>query len=146
MEDLRTACDARQILLGVWEPEPNPGSAQPTVDTYDADFYLAQAEAPNDWVAIAEQALSVPKAIVTTLFGQDVQSTNALVQHGWKCLTECYISENPNATPDRMDFEARKLGWKGTQPVFGFQGVGPDPYEKWANWIGHGIWSAEYAF
>lgn len=145
--DLRAACEARGVRFGVWDPEPTPGSGTAAVASYDAQFYIAQAEAPGDWVAIAEQSLAVPKAIVTTLFGQNAESTRALVANGWKCLTECYLSEGDTFTPDRMNYEAYKLGWPATQPVFGcYHGKTMEDYQQWINWRGWSIWSAEYVW
>lgn len=146
--ELRAQCHAQGMLFGVWEPEPDAGTANPAVAAYEADFYIAQAESPApDWIGIAAQPLVVPKAIVTTLWGQNAATTTALRDAGWKCLTECYIGQNPNATPDRMDFSAKQLGWDHTQPVFGvYGGKSLVDYTQWFGWKGHGIWSAEYLF
>ncbi len=41
-----------------------------------------------------------------------------LIQDGWACVTECFVTEAPNATPDNTNWYAtRNLGWATTQPM-----------------------------
>lgn len=40
-----------------------------------------------------------------------------LVDAGYACVTECFISESPNSTPANMNFTASQLGWSRTQPM-----------------------------
>jgi hypothetical protein len=46
------------------------------------------------------------------------EKAKPLVDAGWACVTECFISESPNATPaNTNDFATRVLGWAETQPM-----------------------------
>lgn len=41
-----------------------------------------------------------------------------LIDNGWACITECFITESPNSTPQNTDFFAKSaLGWPETQPM-----------------------------
>jgi hypothetical protein len=57
-----------------------------------------------------------------------------LIDAGFSCLTECYLNENPNATPENLDRMARALGWPGSQPVFGMYPVGGNPVPDYSAW------------
>lgn len=50
--------------------------------------------------------------------------------------TECYLGDNPNATPDRLNWTAQHLGWPTSQPVFGVYNAPPSTYAPWASWPG----------
>ena len=70
-----------------------------------------------------------------------------LIAAGLKCLTEAYLNENPNATPDNLNNIARTLGWAHSQPVFGVYPVGGNPppsYGQWRDWSGWSAYLSEY--
>lgn len=115
----------------------------------DSDFAIAECEGPGDYEGIVNVINGVgagplPKcslAIVTN-FNTPLQSRAAakpLIDAGFTCLTEAYMNEAANITPDSMDFIARNLGWPTSQPVFGVyptHGNPPPSYAKWEDWPG----------
>lgn len=70
-----------------------------------------------------------------------IQAAAPLVSR-FECLTEAYMGDNPNATPDNLNTSARQLGWQHSQPVFG---VYNKPLSEYAPWHGWGGWSAYLA-
>lgn len=50
--------------------------------------------------------------------------------------TECYLGDNPNTTPDRLNWTAQHLGWPTSQPVFGVYNAPQSTYAPWASWPG----------
>lgn len=64
----------------------------------------------------------------------------------WPCLTECYIQDNPLATPPRMEFQARQVGFTNiVQPVFAVHGGKTlADYREWLDYPGWSVWAAEY--
>lgn len=125
----------------------------------DADFTIAELEGQGDYDGVINaintgQLPSVPKAVVTNFNVPLTDSNGAphpeyaapLINAGFACLTESYINENPNATPDNMNLMARNLGWPKSQPVFGIYPVGGvvPSYAQWANWSGWSEYLAEY--
>lgn len=111
------------IWVGAWEAEPIPGSAADCHAMVAPDFYIAQAEGPRDWEGIdASVSLHCPRlphAIVTNFGSLDVEIGEFLSGEGWACLTESYEVENPLATPERQEFEARQRGFSDVQAVAG---------------------------
>lgn len=115
----------------------------------DSDFVIAEIEGPGDYEGVVNVINGIgggplptcSRAIVTN-FNTPLQSRAAaqpLIDAGFTCLTEAYLNENPNATPDRLDSIAKNLGWPGSQPVFGVYPVGGQPvpsYAQWADWPG----------
>lgn len=126
----------------------------------DAGFSIAELEGQGDYDGvvrvISEGKLpSCPIAVVTNFNVPLTNSSGApqpaysapLVNAGFKCLTEAYMNENPNATPDNMNVMARNLGWAHSQPVFGVYPVSGNPppsYDQWKNWAGWSAYLAEY--
>lgn len=103
-----------------------------------------------DWPAcIAALAdLPIPKAIVTN-FAPFVDAQNRprpdlakpLVDAGWTCITENFISETPTATPPRTDFYATvNLGWPETQPMI--EGWEMERYGDLSGFRGVSHWDA----
>jgi hypothetical protein len=115
----------------------------------NSDFAIAEIEGPGDYEGVVNIINGVgagplpkcPLAIVTN-FNTPLQSRLAakpLIDAGFACLTEAYLNENPNATPDNLDNIAKNLGWPSSQPVFGVYPVGGQPvpsYAEWASWPG----------
>jgi hypothetical protein len=75
-------------------------------------------------VVLFLQDLDIAKGVVTN-FAPFVhadgtlwpEKARPLVQAGYACVTENFISESPNSTPANTDFVARQLGWARTQPM-----------------------------
>ena len=123
----------------------------------DADFTIAEVESEQDRIgaiAAAPNLPPIPKAIVTNFSpmtdAQGVpqpEKAEPLIAAGWRCLTESYLADNPNATPERLDFTATvKLGWPSSQPVFGVYESKPlssyaSYFDKWAGWS---VYTSEY--
>lgn len=118
---------------------------------------ILEAEIPGfvpeavDWpsVVAAIQDLPIHKSVVTNFAPfvteaglPDRSKSQPLVDAGYACLTECYLSEAPLATPENTDFYARAhLGWAATQPVLGVYGGKTladyptrDNYQNWSVW------------
>lgn len=114
-----------------------------------ADFTIAEIEGPGDYEGVVNVINGVgagslppqPKAIVTN-FNTPLQSRAAakpLIDAGFACLTEAYLNENPNATPDRLNSFAKNLGWASSQPAAGVYPTASQPnpvplYTQWENW------------
>lgn len=150
--DFRLACHSQGILAGPWFTNGGNVALTPV----DADFTIAELEGPQDYdgiISALPNVPNIPRAIVTN-FGSPLsdargqyhpEKAKPLVDAGWRCLTECYISDNSNATPDNQDYIARKLGWPSSQPVFGTYGsTSLDYYKPWFGWSGWSVYLAEY--
>jgi hypothetical protein len=146
---MRGACIEHGLHFSVWDPDPTPESGAEMVARSGASSYVMQIESIRDWSAIGRAFRkaypTLPAAIVTTLWGLTVDHTRVLVELGFRCITECHTSENPQSTPDRMDFSARQLGWPATQPLIGLSGGKTlSNYPERARYRGWCAWSAEY--
>lgn len=134
------------LLAGPWFTEGGNIYRTPL----DADLTIAENEGQGDYDGIisAENSglvpPSIPKAIVTN-FNVPLRKPNGdlnpsaakpLIDAGYWCLTEAYLGDNPNATPPRLDWNAKQLGWGASQPVFGVWNASPSVYEPWAEWPG----------
>lgn len=99
----------------VWEAEATLGQA--AVDRYGAKAYIAQAEGPGQLEAALNigPSIHVPKALCTNVFMSDSWRFPA----GWTVLVEAYENVNPQATPERLEYEARKRGAQDVYPVYG---------------------------
>jgi len=83
-------------------------------------------EAVN-WVEVIYHLgdLDIPKAVVSN-FAPFVTETGLpdpdkaapLIEAGWSYISENFITESPNSTPERTDWYAKNnLGWAATQPM-----------------------------
>lgn len=92
----------------------------------EAEIPAHRPEAPN-WseVTFYLQDLPIPKAVAATTspFKHEnglpwPEKARPLVDAGWAFLSQCFITESPNSTPDAMNFYATAhLGWASTQPM-----------------------------
>lgn len=149
--DVRSALADRGITPGVWFTYGGNLAFTPG----DAAFVIAEVEGEDDYQGVlANLNQSVPHAILTNFSPFVVNGeysrdrATPLINAGWECMTECYVGDNPQATPDRMDFTARAhLGFPRTQPTFGpYSGGGMSDYTAWMNWPGWSVYLAEYIF
>ena len=136
-------CEQHGIIPGIWVTE----GANITMTPADSSFAIAECEGPGDYNGITANLGNLPScslAIVTN-FNIPLTDTNGapvpaaakpLIDAGFACLTECYLGDNPNATPDRLDCTAKRLGWPASQPVFGVYNKPPAAYAQWADWPG----------
>ena len=133
------------ILPGVWLTVGGNLYQTPA----DAPFAIAECEGPGDYEGIVNVingagAGPLPDCslAICTNFNTPLTTRAAaqpLIDAGFTCLTEAYLNENPNATPDALERQARDLGWPTSQPVFGVYPVGgqqPLTYAQWQNWPG----------
>lgn len=157
--ELRIACRAYDLTFGVWEAEPMPGTGAVAVLESGADHYIAQAESPRPWQSIVDTFRwaypKLPAAVITTFWGlgaledrYDAFVSLPVVEAGFKCLTEAYVVDNPNATPDNLDWIATtKLGWEVSQPAIGvYHGFPAQTYidqYRLAAHPGYWVWLAE---
>lgn len=147
------ACRSAGVLPGVWFTDGGN-----IVDTPpDAAFAIAELEGQGDYDgivnAIQQNRLPACRKAVVTNFNVPLTDPQGrprpefaapLVQANLECLTEAYMNENPNATPDNLDLMARNLGWPRSQPVFGVYSGSPSLYDPWRSWRGHSSYLAEY--
>jgi hypothetical protein len=92
----------------------------------EAEIPAHRPEAVN-WpeVILHLQDLPIPKAVVsnTAAFVHEdgspwPEKAKPLVDAGWHYISENFVSESANATPEQTDFYAtRNLGWRETQPM-----------------------------
>lgn len=109
---------------------------------FGSDFAIAEMEGPGDYIGIAyaiDQGWlpDCSLAVITNFSTIDTTEAKKLVDAGFSCLTEAYLNESANLTPDRLDFTARQLGWPTSQPVAGVYPVGGQPlpdYSQWEDW------------
>jgi len=158
--EVRAACAARGLVFTIWLTRPFDADTvrKAVLDSQAAGIAL-EAEIPAhvpeapDWPSIVNEIADLPvyKAVVTN-FAAFVhpdaypwpEKAAPLVEAGWHCLTECYVGEAPNATPENTDWYARTfLGWPETQPVIGiYAGATFDDYptrDRYRNWS---VWDA----
>lgn len=129
----RQAC-AGKLVFTVWLTRPfdGPKARQAAVESQCQGLIL-EGEIPShrpeavNWpeVIFHTQDLPLPKAIVTN-FAPFVkldgtpwpEKARPLIDAGWSCITENFVTETPTATPARTDFYAtHNLGWPRTQPM-----------------------------
>lgn len=141
--DFAWECRQKGVMPGIWVTEGAKISTTPA----DADFAIAELEGPGDYDGIiaAIDGGTLPTCSLAVCTNFNVPLTNPqgvpqpdkakpLIDAGFSCLTEAYLGDNPEATPDRLDFTARQLGWPGSQAVAGVYNVPPSAYAEWVDW------------
>lgn len=155
---MRDACANHDLIYTIWLTRPfTPELVRQATLASGAAGVLVEGEIPGyvdeavDWPAVIASVADLPvhKGVVTnfapfvTVDGfPDPSKSQPLVDAGWACLTECYLSEAPMSTPENQDFYARAhLGWSETQPVIGIYGGKSfqdyptrDNYRNWSAW------------
>lgn len=122
-----TAAEARQAAIEsdceglILEGEIPPEQFNPVTGEVEA-----KPEAVN-WAEVVFETsdLAIPKAVVSNgapFVHADgtpwPQKAKPLVDADWAYITECFITESPNSTPERTNyFVTRNLGWPETQPM-----------------------------
>lgn len=124
------------IVEGEIAAEIGPGQPNPQAVDWD-ELVSVMADLP------------IPKAVATNFapfMHHDgspwPEKCASLIANKWACITECYLGESPNSTPDNQNFYAtRNLGWPETQPVIGLYGGKTwsdyptrDSYRNWSVW------------
>lgn len=141
--EYREACAGR-LIFTIWLTRPFDGAfaRQMAVET-GCQGILLEGEIPSEsmnwdtgqpeprpeavnWpeVIFHLQDLDIAKGVVTN-FAPFVHWNGALwpekakplVDAGYACVTENFISESPNSVPANTHFTASQLGWKRTQPM-----------------------------
>lgn len=157
---MRDACASAGLIFTIWLTRPfDPDSVRKACLDSQAWGISLEAEIPGhvpeavDWQACVDAIadLAIPKSVVTNFAPfvdeqgyPDPAKAKPLVDAGWACLTEAYLGENPNATPENCDFYARSfLGWTETQPVIGiYAGKTFDDYPTRNNYRNWSVWDA----
>lgn len=127
-------------MAGTWNTEGGNFYKTPS----NADFGICEIEGPGDYEGLANvmdgvgagPMPSCPWGIITN-FNFAPAGAPKLIAAGAACLTEAYLNENPNATPDSLDRIAKAYGWTTSQAVAGVYPVGGQPvpsYAQWENW------------
>lgn len=145
---MKAACDAAGLVFTIWftrsgqsgnDMEFTPAEVRKAVVESGAAGFLGEAEIPpeigggapspqeQNWPDLIHELsdLVIAKGVVTNLAAfmhndgtPYPEKAKPLIDAGWACVTENFISETPNATPARTDFYARvNLGWPETQPM-----------------------------
>lgn len=134
---------ARGIAAGVWQTNPR-------VQLWSGlDFYMAELERPIDTAAFAQLHRSwnprIPSSFISNLDTHgNPDYFKPLVAAGFTAFTEAYLSDNPQATPERMDFTARQVGIPVSYPgpsLYAGRNGHPtlDSYDlsRWPGWAGY---------
>jgi len=166
---VKAACDAAGLIFTIWMTRNfTAAEARQAVVESGAKGFIAEAEIPSEnppgvpnpqaqnWPELIFELsdLNIHKAVVTN-FAPFVHWDGApfpekaapLIDAGWHCMTECYLSEAPLATPERTNFYAiTNLGWSETQPVLGIYGGKTysdyptrDNYRNWSVWDANSV-------
>jgi hypothetical protein len=130
--EYRAACQGK-LVFTIWLTRPFDGALarQMAVESQAAGILL-EGEIPPDrpesvnWPEVIFHLSDLPlaKGVVTNFapFVDDQgqlrpDKAKPLVDAGYACITENFISETPTATPPRTNFTATQLGWARTQPM-----------------------------
>lgn len=76
----------------------------------------------------------MPHAVITNFNTIDAERAAPLIEAGFSCITEAYLGDNPQATPDNLDNDARHRGWAYTIPAFGVWNKPLQEYQQWFGW------------
>jgi hypothetical protein len=160
---LKQECEQHEQIYGIWETTPGGIKTVTNIDLFSPQCYSGEGEKLIDWPTVVEEVRhdypDLPCSTVTN-FGGNLTILNAdgsanvaatkshcapLIEGDFRCLTECVLPENPNATIENMAWEASWRGWTQPQPVLYFQnGFDFDDYGGIPDELCWGAWSAEY--
>lgn len=129
----RQACIGK-LVFTVWLTRPfDAAFARQAAVESQCQGLILEAEIPAhrpeavNWPEVIFQLsdLDIPKAVVTNnaaFVHEDgkpwPEKAKPLVDAGWAYISECFITEAPNATPANYDdYATRVLGWAETQPM-----------------------------
>jgi len=129
---------AEGLLAGCWFTQGGDLYATPA----GSDLAIAEIEGPGDYDGVvnvitgsgAGPLPACPLGVVTNFSTITRDRAKVLIDAGFTCLPEAYMNENPNHTPDAMNYTARNLGWPTSQPVAGVYPVGGNPVPSYAEW------------
>lgn len=133
--EFRDGCNAHGLLAGVWPTDAWNLHMTPA----DAAFVIAELESPGDYNGIlANPTPQIPHAVITNFvpFADYGLDPVPIIQRGYVCITEAYLGDNPNATPDNLHARAKGYGWASSQPAFGLYNAPLSTYAPWMNWPG----------
>lgn len=154
--------EAAGVLPGVWFTIAGNVSYTPA----DAAFLIAEVEGDMDRIGL-EFAVKlgdvpdIPRAVCTNFGGlilknadgtTDIPGSQAMaapfIDAGFYCHTEVYRVDNPQVTPESMEFIAHnQLLWPSDMiyPVFGvWSDTTLQDYGQWMNLPGWSLYLAEY--
>jgi hypothetical protein len=145
---MKQACDAAGVVFTIWftrsgqegnDMDFTPAEARKAVVESGAAGFLGEAEVPpeltggipnpqeQNWPDLIYELadLLIPKGVVTNFApfihndGRPFpEKAKPLIDAGWACITENFITETPNAIPAHTDFYAKSnLEWPETQPM-----------------------------
>jgi hypothetical protein len=123
-ERIIQVCNQVGVKLGIWEDiftkVREPYNASVAVNRWQAQFYHANVEGYVSPIWASNFRQFQPKlecAIYTDFRGMDTQErAKPWIDAGFLCVTECYLSQNPYATPANLDFRAWQIGWPTSYP------------------------------
>lgn len=147
------------LLAGYWHTD----SWSLPYSSPSSDFIIAEIEDHRDYdgviFSIPHLEPDTPRAVITTFWGLNVyrpdgsidtaatrERCKPLLDAGFSCQTELYLSQSPNHTAEGLEFHARThCGFTQVAPVFGlYGGKTLADYAQWTDIPGWGIYLAEY--
>ena len=157
---MKSACASSGLVFTIWLTRPfDPDTVRKACIDARPQGISLEAEIPGfvpeavDWQACVDAIADIPiyKSVVTNFAPfvneqgyPDPSKSKPLVDAGWACLTEAYLGEAPNASPENLDWYARThLGWTEIQPVIGIYGGKTfDDYPTRNNYRNWSVWDA----
>jgi hypothetical protein len=103
-----------------WNPATGDVEPKPeAVDWVDVIFHLADIDIPKAVVSNFAPFVHADDKDTEPIESLPwPEKAKPLVDDGWAYISECFITESPNATPANTDWYAKtKLGWPRTQPM-----------------------------
>jgi hypothetical protein len=116
---LRDACDKAGLLFGLWDATPTPARVE-ALAVFQPELVMLEAEGATDWPplvrALDVDLPNIPRSCITNFQGIN----NPVLQAaGFVLVPECYLPDNPNATPARMVATAKGVGYQTVVPCIG---------------------------
>ena len=132
---LKQACKELGLKLAVWEWGKDARQALDLISYWQPDAYCVNVEHYGPWKELSDAVQAkypaLPKAVWTNFTGagamQDgtysIDAARVFWGNGFVCITEAYVQESANLTPETLDWVARvKLGYPEVFPSIGIYG------------------------
>lgn len=157
---MKQACKELGLKLAVWEWAKDAQRALDVIAYWGQDVaYAANVEHYGPWgdlaYEVAEKYPATPRAVWTNFTGagamQDgtysVEAAKPFWLNGFVCITEAYLQDNPQGTPEVLDWTARvKMGYSKVFPSIGiYSGWTVERYaHELRNYPHYSVYLAEY--
>lgn len=151
------------VYVGLWDWATTPEDAIRKIDRVKTpDFFDANIEHLGDWpsyfATLRKEFPFLPLATSTNFWGfitnENAETFDGAAKYavalGVACRPEAYLADNVNATPERLEYTAQRLGWPHEMiyPLVSLY-AGPNGRYKVEDYylkpyVGWGAYSAEY--